>query len=143
MDTAEAAKRLGTTPRQLRQFLRSRHSTFVAVGSGARYEFTEQDIPTLERRFGEWRSGGKKAGTPKPAKTKSAATLLPAPTRRAPTKRDLETWSEEGPVKIDDLRNPRVRDRVQRNARAAEDRLMMLLISKGLHISQLGDRRTS
>lgn len=145
MDTTEAAKRLGTTPRQLRQFLRSRSSTFVAVGSGSRYDFTEQDVPTLERRFSEWQATGKKkAGTVKVTKPKATTPPILAPMRkRAPSKRDVETWKEEGTVKIEDIRNPRVRARVTADARAAEDRLTLLLLAKGLHISQLGDRKAS
>jgi hypothetical protein len=44
MDTSEVAEKLGTTPRILRQFLRSPSSTFVAVGSGSRYDFTAKDL---------------------------------------------------------------------------------------------------
>lgn len=140
MDTTEAATRMGTTPRILRQFLRSPQSTFVAVGSGSRYEFDEADIPTLARRFSDWKAGGK-AKTPK-SKTPTPAPIRISPAaRRSPSKRDQEVWSEEGPVRIEDIRQPRIRARVLHDARAAEDRLMMLLMSKGLHISQLGDQR--
>jgi hypothetical protein len=139
MDTSEAAARLGTTPRTLRQFLRSPMSTFVAVGSGSRYEFTEQDIPTLQKRFTDWRSGNKTAvpTTPKLTPAPRPAT----PTRRQPSKKDRAVWEEEGVIRIDDIRNPRVRARVKANAQAAENRLMMLLMSRGLHVTQLGDQR--
>lgn len=140
MDTTEAAARLGTTPRNLRQFLRHPSSTFIAVGSGSRYDFDESDLPTLERRFSDWKSGNK--GTTPAPKTKLAPPpKSAAPARRQPSKKDREVWEEEGVVRIPDIRKPRVRARVLADARAAEDRLMMLLMSKGLHISQLGDQR--
>lgn len=136
MDTAEVAQKLGTTPRQLRQFLRSPLSTFVAVGSGARYDFTDADLPTLQRRFSDWQSGTSKG-------TRTRTSSPPRPTRKPaqPSKSDLRVWAEEGPVEMDDIRRPEVRARVKAAARAAEDQLMMLLMSKGMHISQLGDSR--
>lgn len=144
MDTSEAAAKLGTTPRILRQFLRSSSSTFVAVGSGSRYDFEESDLPTLEKRFQDWRSGGKgkRKGTATPKKSKLAPALKPtSPAKRQPSRKDVQVWEEEGPVQIADIRKPNVRARVLADAKAAEDRLMMLLMSKGLHISQLGDQR--
>ena len=137
MDTAEVAAQLGTTARQLRVFLRSTHSTFVPVGSGARYDFTEREIPTLRKRFAEWQ----KAGKPRPVTAPKADTK---PTRSKLTdreKRDQKVWSEEGEVKIPDIRDPRVRARALADARAAEDRLMVRLMAAGLHITQLGDKR--
>ena len=141
MDTAEVAEKLGTTPRTLRQFLRSPMSTFVAVGSGARYDFTEKDIPTIAKRFAEWQGAGK----PRPDEGKRAkATAKKArPKVDVQRERDEEAWAEEGSVVLEDIRDPRVRARVKADARAAEDRLMMLLMSKQLHITQLGDRKTA
>lgn len=139
MDTSEAAAKLGTTPRVLRQFLRSPMSTFVAVGSGSRYDFDEADLPTLLKRFSDWRSGNKSTTLPKAKLTPSSKPSPPV--RREPSKKDREVWAEEGPVQIADIRKPHVRRRVLADARAAEDRLMLLLVSKGMHISQLGDAR--
>lgn len=144
MDTTEAAARLGTTPRTLRQFLRHPSSTFIAVGSGSRYDFDEADIPTLTKRFADWRSGNKttpkkkspKTGPITPKTNPAAAIRKRAP---KPSKKDEKVWQEEGSVVIADIRQPRVRARVLADARAAEDRLMMLLMSRGLHVSQLGD----
>lgn len=136
MNSAEVAEALGTTPKTLRAFLRSPSSTFVAVGSGARYEFTESDLPTLKKKFTEWKGSGKpKATTPK---RKTPKPRVSAEDRRAI--KDQEVWVEEGPIKLDDLRDPRVRARVRAQADAAEERLALLLLSKGLHITQLGDR---
>src|SRR5262245_37149638 len=98
MDTSEVAAQLGTTPRTLRVFLRSQHSTFVPVGSGARYDFTDREIPMLEKRFAEWQ----KAGKPRPAAPKTEA----KPARSQLTdreKRDRRVWAEEGDVKIPDI----------------------------------------
>jgi hypothetical protein len=137
MDTTEVAAQLGTSARTLRVFLRSAHSTFVPVGSGARYDFTEREIPTLKKRFAEWQ----KAGKPRPA---AAAKADPKPVKSklsAREKRDQQVWSEEGEVKIPDIRDPKVRARALADARAAEERLMLRLMAAGLHITQLGDKR--
>ena len=137
MDTKDVAADLGTTPRVFRAFLRSPMSTFVAVGSGARYEFTEQDLPVLRKRFAEWQGAGK----PKPS---NGATQIPRTrnTRSQATKaKDEEMWAEEGPVRLEDIRNPQVRARVKAAAQAAEDRLTLMLLAKGMHITQLRDKQ--
>lgn len=134
MDTKDVAGHLGTTPRVLRQFLRSGRSTFVAVGSGARYEFTEADIPTLIKRFTEWQASGK----PRPNRA-PVESVAHKPRTNKRRKQDEAEWAEEGPVTIPDIRDPRVRARVKADAEAAEKRLMMLLMSKGLHVMQRGD----
>jgi hypothetical protein len=134
MDTKTVAEAIGTTPRVLRQFLRSGDSTFVAVGSGARYEFTEADIPTLVKRFSLWQGAGK----PKP-KTPTPVPVVQQAKAAEIRKRDEAEWAEEGPVSLEDIRNPRVRARVKRDAQAAEARLMVLLMAKGLHITQRGN----
>lgn len=142
MDTKDIAALIGTTPRTLRQFLRSPMSTFVAVGSGARYDFTEKDVPTLKRRFTEWQGAGKpQPQTPK-TKAKAASGKSSAKTKTQ-LDRDQEVWSEEGPVVIEDIRDPRVRARIRAAARAAEDQLMMLLLAKKMHVTQLGDRESA
>jgi hypothetical protein len=135
MDTGEVAEAVGTTPRILRQFLRSRMSTFVSVGSGSRYEFEDRDLPTIIARFADW----SKAGKPK--------AMVPAVKKRKPSKaivqkaKDKAMWEEEGHVELEDIRDPRVRRRVRQAAREAEQRLEMLLMSKGMHVSQRGDYR--
>lgn len=139
MDTSQAAELLGTNARTLRVFLRSAHSTFVPVGSGARYDFTDREIPTLKTRFAAWQKAGKPrpAAVPKDdAKTSSKPNKL-----TAREKRDQEVWAEEGEVKIPDIRDPTVRARALRDARAAEERLMLRLMAVGQHITQLGDKR--
>lgn len=145
MDTADVAAELGTTPRTLRQFLRSDHSTFQAVGSGARYDFTERDLPTLKKRFTDWQ----KAGKPRPDGGRPAKTSTTTPAQRRTTRaqqqqaRDRQEWEEEGPVVIEDIRDPRVRARVRARAADAENRLMERLVAAGLHVYQLGDRKSA
>ena len=57
MDTAKVAELLGTTARTLRVFIRSAHTTFVPVGSGARYDFTDREIPTLKKQLRRMAAG--------------------------------------------------------------------------------------
>jgi len=140
MDTAQVAAELGTTARTLRVFLRSAHSTFRAVGSGARYEFTDRELPTLKKRFAEWQKAGKPRPSATPTKSE-AKTRKSAPKLSNREKRDRQVWAEEGDVKIPDIRDPRVRARALADAAAAEDRLMLRLMAAGLHITQLGDKR--
>lgn len=138
MDTSQVAEIIGTSPRKLRVFLRSDFSTFRAVGSGARYDFTDREIPTLQKRFNEW----EKAGKPRPA-TGIKVEVNASKPRKLSTreKRDQQVWAEEGEVKLPDIRDPRVRARARADARAAEERLMLRLLAVGLHITQLGDQR--
>lgn len=135
MDTKDVAAELGTTPRIFRAFLRSPISTFAAVGSGARYEFTERDLPTLKKRFAEWQGAGK----PKPD-SGNAQPSRSMPKADKDRLKDQEVWDEEGPIVLEDIRDPKIRARVRRNAQAAEDQLTLLLLAKGMHITQLRDK---
>lgn len=142
MDTTEVAQKLGTTPRTLRQFLRSPMSTFVAVGSGARYDFNDRDVAMIERRFQEWQGAGK----PRPnddKKVKPKAEAKPRPKADIQRELDEAEWAEEGEVVLEDIRDPRVRARVKRDAQRAETQLTLMLMARGMHISQLGDRKVS
>ena len=136
MDTAKVAELLGTTARTLRVFLRSAHSTFVPVGSGARYDFTEREIPTLQKRFDAWQRDGK----PRPVASVAKTSSRKPQKLSAQEKRDRDVWAEEGEVKLPDIRDPRVRARALADARAAEERLMLRCMAAGLHITQLGDK---
>lgn len=133
MDTNEVAEAIGTNARTLRQFLRSGTSTYVPVGSGARYEFTDSDLPTLTKRFSEWKGGGK----PTTITRKKTTRKSKAEVQRT---RDEAEWEDEGLVELEDIRDPRVRRRVLAAAEAAEARLELLLLARGLHVTQLGDR---
>lgn len=48
MYTADAARIIGITPRQLRSFLRS---TGTYAGSGSRYEFSHEEVESLSRQY--------------------------------------------------------------------------------------------
>jgi hypothetical protein len=135
MDTSEVAAIIGTHPRQLRAFLRSPISTFVAVGSGARYEFTETDIPLIKKRFTEWQGQGKPKATTTPASPARTTTSAFAKARTARL-RDQAVWEEEGAVVIPDIRDPRIRREVKERARRAEEALNLRLLAVGLHITQ-------
>jgi hypothetical protein len=145
MNTKQVAELLGTDPRTLRQFLRSSASTFVAVGSGARYDFTERDVPTIKKKFSEW-SGAVRGATTTPALVRRVRPAVPTPEGLATIgdaqrQRDHEVWAEEGPIHMPDIRDPKVRARVRRDAEDREARLMMLLMSKGMHVMQRRDKR--
>ncbi len=135
MDTTAVAAHLGTTPRKLRQFLRSDASTYVAVGSGARYDFTDDDLATISRRFADW--SGSPTPTPAPVPVRPSAAISG---RRSQRDIDAEVWAEEGPVDMPDIRNPAVRAAVRRVAEAQEARLDQQLLAAGLHITQMNVR---
>jgi hypothetical protein len=127
IDTKAVASALGTEPKILRRFLRDPKSTYAAVGSGSRYDFTENDLPELTRRFQEW--AGNKASRP--------VTVRVAPDEDTQRLKDEAVWEEEGPIFLDDIRNPQVRNRVKAIAAAQMARLDERLLAAGLHISQL------
>lgn len=129
MDTKAIAVILGTETRILRRFLRDPRSTFQSVGSGARYEFTEADIPELTKRFHDWQ-GNKQAAR--------VATPTRGPEDNAvfQRNRDEAIWEDEGEVVIPDIRRPGVRAKVKREAERREARLNELLMAAGLHLSQ-------
>lgn len=130
VDTSEVAAHLNTDTKVLRRFLRSNASPIKAVGSGARYRITRDDLPALEEGFKAW--------------AKNRPVTAPRP-RRDPTpivaqSRDEQVWADEGPIVMADIRDPRVRAAVRRKAKEQEDRLMARLLAKGLHVSQWRNR---
>lgn len=107
MNTRTVAGMIGTEPATLRKFLRDPSSTFRAVGSGARYEFEESDIPTLKRKFNEWAKGQTK-------ETKVTTKRAPHTTSKTPKPEvDQAVWDDEAEVTVPDVRDPRVRARVR------------------------------
>lgn len=132
MDTKAVAELIGTSPRVLRRWLRTEGSTFTAVGSNARYDFTDRDLPTIRTRFAAWQHC-----TPAPA-TAPVAPSAPERTARVGDAKDRAVWAEEGVLPaLPDIRDPRVRARVRRIAREQEDRLELQLLAVGLHITQI------
>lgn len=131
VDTKEVASHLKTDPKTLRRFLRSPSCTFKPVGSGGRYTFTKADLEELARGFKEWAKG----------KNVSPARLpAPRPAVDDQISRDRAVWEEEGPIVLEDIRDPRVRAKVRAVAAAQEARLNSRLLAKGLHISQWAGR---
>lgn len=54
LTTKQIAEALGTTPRELRVFLRA-SSDYQGVGSGKRYAFETKDVGPMKTRFETWR----------------------------------------------------------------------------------------
>lgn len=156
LSTADIATELGTTARTLRQFLRSSASTYTAVGSGARYEFTDSDLPTLRNRFLAWNTKGKVVSMTDDTKRNDEA----APSKRAgyvnPKRkalramsqqdRDELVWMEEedelgGPVEVPNvLTNRAAREQAWKVGRERAERLNARLLELGIHVSQQGRR---
>lgn len=123
MNAKEAADKIGTDAKTLRRFIRSGKSTFRPVGSGDRYEFEEKDIPTLRKRFEEWRSG-----TTKVTKRQGSSTV-----------KVTKFVDQDEPMPVSMLGKQMTR--AQREARdvasrARVDRLEAQLRASGKHISQ-------
>lgn len=136
MNTSDAASAINTQPRILRQFLRSPVSSFRSVGSGARYDFTADEIPTLKVEFDKWSKDGKPKSE-RSSTTRRASRKSPEDIQR---ERDQAVWEEEGNVSLPDMRDPRVRVEVRRQAADAERRLMMMVMAAGMHVTQGGTR---
>jgi hypothetical protein len=144
MNSSEAAAKLGTTPKELRRFLRADPSyTNASNTSSGRYGFSDQDFPTLQRRFTAWQSknAGRKrrstVSTATPAETVSVASKKP--------KRRVRANGAPGlPTEILDRRlYTSERDRVARLSRERVERLENQLMAAGLHVSQMRDREVS
>lgn len=128
MDTRAVADQLGTDPKTLRRFIRSRACPFDAVGAGGRYDFTPDDIPVMADAFTAWSAG---PDAPKPAKAVKSATSRRGRKTRTQAEIDAEVWAEEGPVVLPEI-NAHLRAAAQRRI----DRLEELLMARGQHISQ-------
>lgn len=122
MDTKAVAALIGTSPRVLRRFLRSEGSTFTAVGSNARYDFTERDLPTIRTRFAAWQHCPPVPVVDPPVVPQTTDTLV---------------WDDGDACVLEDIRDPSVRARVRRIAREQENRLELQLLAVGLHITQI------
>jgi hypothetical protein len=136
MNVKELAVELKTEPRVLRRFLRCR---IEGVGSGSRYSFSREQVATLTAEFGEWAKN--KVAVSKPTITSN--------NDDDNATRDELVWAEEeairekqgkGPLKLADIRDPRVRCQVKAKAAQAEARLEERLMAAGLHISQMAKR---
>lgn len=131
MNTREAADKLNTDAKRLRRFLRA-DNTYRNAGHGGRYEFTEKDIPTLQKRFAKW-AGADDAKKKKPAPEASAK----SDRREAPGRREVPAMAEVV-ARIPANKLPdAVRAERDRLSRERVDRLEKRLIATGLHISQI------
>lgn len=95
LDTSTISNLLGVESRILRRYLRSKASSFTPVGTGNKYHFTENDIPTLEVEFKKWQAN-KQVKTPKVSTPELEVTRQwedPVPQHRNMT--DLEVWMED------------------------------------------------
>lgn len=61
MNTTEVAAEFGTTPRELRKFLRSPEGTDSKVGKGARWSIEKRDLRSLRSKFSKWDEARKAA----------------------------------------------------------------------------------
>jgi hypothetical protein len=123
VNAKEAADKIGTDAKTLRRFIRSGKSTFKAVGSGDRYDFDEKDIPTLRKRFEEWRSGATKSNKRQASSTVKVKKFI----------------DQDEPMPVSMLSHRMTRSqREARDAasRARVDRLEAQLRASGKHISQ-------
>lgn len=72
------AEAIGTTPRELRMFLRA-SDDYEAVGSGGRHLFADNDVPLMKTRFDTWRKAQAEAkAAAAAARAKAAAAKLAA-----------------------------------------------------------------
>lgn len=133
MNSSEVAEKLGTTPKELRRFLRADPSyTNASHTSTRRYNFTDQDFPTLQRRFAAWQS--KNVGRKRVAKTVSDVPTQPK--RRVRPSKDVGL-----PTDILDRRlYTSERERLNQLSRERAQRLENQLMAAGLHLSQNRDR---
>lgn len=132
VDTKEVAEHLGTDSKILRRFLRSPACPIKPVGSGGRYRFTSNDLPSLKERFQQWAKG----------KDVRPSVIKPRPPVDDQLARDREVWAQERrTIVFENINDPKVRARVRAKAKDQEARLEARLLSKGLHITQWRDRR--
>lgn len=52
--TAELAAEIGTTPREVRKFLRSDESPIEPVGKGSRYSIEKRQVAQLRKKYAKW-----------------------------------------------------------------------------------------
>lgn len=126
MDSRTVAAALGTDPKTLRRFLRSSASSITPVGSGGRYVFDPSDMDTLATEFAGWMQ------TDQNARTASTPTTPKARTPRTNRERDVAVWTDEGPIVLPDIRDPRVLAEVRARAAVEELRLMSMVRRAGL-----------
>lgn len=109
MTTAEVATELGTTPRELRKFLRSdmRDKGLATPGKGARYAIERKHLKGLKSRFATWSAAREEArNAPKPSETDTAPE---APIEEEVPETDISLDELEGPTE-DELLDEDIED---------------------------------
>jgi len=74
MTTAEVAAEFGTTPRELRKFLRSPEGTDSKVGKGKRWGIEKRQLRSLRTRFDAWTAAKAPADDDAPSTDEAPAT---------------------------------------------------------------------
>ncbi|OLF04710.1 hypothetical protein BLA60_39505 [Actinophytocola xinjiangensis] len=92
LTTKQIAEALGTTPRELRVFLRA-SSDYQGVGSGKRYAFETKDVGPMKTRFETWRKERDEAK----AAAKEAAAKVEEPAPADDDEVEEITEAEEAP----------------------------------------------
>ncbi|MBE8524495.1 hypothetical protein ILP97_44645 [Amycolatopsis sp. H6(2020)] len=96
ISTKAAAEAIGTTPRQLRVFLRA-SDKYENVGAGGRYALTSADLGPMKKEFDAWsaaREAAKaaaqealaKQGQPEPEAKEEPPTAEPEPVKKPATR---------------------------------------------------------
>lgn len=67
--TADLAADLGTTPREVRKFLRSEQGKNATVGKGARWSIEKREVRALKSRFAKWEAAKAVEATETPDET--------------------------------------------------------------------------
>lgn len=100
LTTRQVAEELGTDPRTLRKFLRSRD---MGVGTGSRYEFTKKDIAKLKKGFADWSTDQEKAKAAREAKKEKKGNSRLAQAAREGATDDEATETEATETDLDQL----------------------------------------
>lgn len=138
MNSSEAAVKLGTTPKELRRFLRADSSyTNAANTSSGRYSFTDSEFLVLKSRFDAWmnKNAGRKRPRPVNVDADKPGT---AQGMRDDLRRTRNTDAPGLPKRFATARlTTSERERRDRLSHERVDRLEQRLLAAGLHISQL------
>jgi hypothetical protein len=133
VNSSEAARKLGTTSKELRRFLRADPSyTNAASTSSGRYNFTDSEFSILQRRFTAWQS--KNAGRKRAPRVDGDASEPRTTRKRSNDQPGLPTGFATRKLYTSE------REQRDRLSRERVERLEQQLLATGLHISQMRTR---